>query len=198
MSDSPLGILGGTFDPVHNGHLATACLAIDYFKLEKLLLIPCGNPPHKNSSVHASPDQRLKMLEIALLDTKSMEIWDGEVFREGFSFTHETLGLLRQKYPERPLYFIIGSDNLPQIKTWKSFEKIIEMVVFCVAYRPGNDLVIPAELKDAKIKHFPSPKWELSSSDIREYFKSGYSCSYLVPESVLGYIAENKIYGTAR
>lgn len=196
MSATPLGILGSIFDPVHNGHLAVANLAVEYFKLQEIIFIPAGLPPHKNSSVHASAQDRLNMLEIALKDFNRAQICKEELARDGLSYTIDTLHLLRGKYPNRPLYFVIGSDNLPQICTWKNFREIIAMVTLCVASRPGFDLNIPSELCDAEIKHFPSPEWGLSSSGIRSFFKQGYSCRYMVPDAVLEYIRRNNLYAT--
>ncbi len=194
MAAPPLGIFGGTFDPVHNGHLAVIALAMEYFKLQDLIVIPAGLPPHKDSTVHASAQDRLNMLAIGLNGLCCAQIWDGEICRDGFSYTADTLDALRQQYVSRPFYFIIGSDNLTQIVTWNNYQKIIEMVTFCVASRPGFDTQIPPELSDADIKMFPSPEWGLSSSAIRSFFKQGYSCNYLLPDEVLRYIRRNKLY----
>ena len=196
MSPSPLGIFGGIFDPVHNGHLSVAALAIEYFKLQKLIVVPSGLPPHKDDTVYAAAQHRLNMLEIALKSLNKAYVWDGELERDGFSYTVDTLAALQQQYGSRQFYFLIGSDNLSQICSWKNYQKIVQMVTFCVASRPGFDTEIPPELSKADIKLFPSPEWGLSSSAVRSFFEQGYSCKYLIPDEVLIYIRRNKLYAT--
>jgi nicotinate-nucleotide adenylyltransferase len=192
-----VGILGGIFDPVHNGHLATACLARDYFNLDKVFLIPAGMPPHKSGSVAATAGHRLAMLKCAVKDTKSMTVWDEEIRRNGISYTVDTIGKIEKKYPRVPLYFIIGSDNLGEIVTWHNYRLFLSSVVLCVAHRPGYPLTIPPELRVGKIETFPSPEWAISSTMIRSYLGRGYSCEYLLPHCVAAYIKRRGLYKNA-
>jgi nicotinate-nucleotide adenylyltransferase len=190
----PLGILGGIFDPVHNGHLAAACLARDFFNLDKVYLIPSGTPPHKSGSVAASPAHRLAMLSRAVRDTRGVTVWDEEIRRSGISYTVDTIRRITQKHTAIPLYFIIGSDNLGEIVTWHEYRQILSSVVLCVAHRPGFPLKIPPELRVGEIKTFPSPEWTISSTMIRRYLSRGYSCEYLLPHGVAAYIKRHGLY----
>ena len=191
---TPLGILGGIFDPVHNGHCAAACLARDYFSLDKVYLIPSGTPPHKSGSVAASPAHRLAMLKCAVKGTKSLTVWDEEIRRSGVSYTADTIRRIKRKNPAVPLYFIIGSDNLGEIVTWHDYRQILSSVVLCVAHRPGFPLTVPPELRVGKITTFPSPEWTISSTMIRRYLGRGYSCEYLLPHGVASYIKRHGLY----
>jgi nicotinate-nucleotide adenylyltransferase len=190
----PIGVFGGIFDPVHNGHLAAAYLAYDYFHLEKIIFIPAGIPPHKVKTVTASPSDRLAMLKIALDHFPAAVIWPNEVQRTGISYTIDTLGELEACYKDNPLYFIIGSDNLAEIPDWHHFEAILKKVTLCVAVRPGFCSEAPQLLAHANMKFFPSPQWGLSSTVLRSYIGRGYSCKYLLPPGVQEYIMENGLY----
>lgn len=190
----PIGVLGGIFDPVHHGHLAVGMLAYEHFKLDKLLYIPSGHPPHKAVSVCASPAQRLIMLQRTLLNLPGMHIWDREMQRPGTSYTIDTIRELQKTYPNSPLYFIVGADNLHEIHSWHRYEEILTQVTLCVTERPGYSQTTPSTLKNAQIKWFPSPNWGASSSQIRRLLADGYSCRYLLPQTVLDYIAENNLY----
>ena len=190
----PIGILGGIFDPVHNGHLAVASLACDFLSLSNVLFIPAGVPPHKKATVSASPEERLMMLQMALEGISRVQIWDKEVYSEGVSYTIDTLEVLVKQFPDRKLYFIMGADNLNEIRTWHRYRDILSLVTLCVTERPGYAMDIPASLAGARIKTFPSPHWGVSSSLLREYLHKGYSCRHLLPEPVLAYILEKKLY----
>jgi nicotinate-nucleotide adenylyltransferase len=194
---APLGILGGIFDPVHNGHLAAACLARDHFNLDKVYLIPAGMPPHKAGAVSAGARHRLAMLKLAVKGSKGLCVWDGEIRRPGISYTVDTIRRIRKKHPQTDLYFIIGSDNLGEIVTWHKYRQILSSVVLCVAHRPGFPSKIPAELRVGEIRTFPSPQWAISSTMIRRYVSRGYSCDYLLPPGVAEYIRKQGLYKKA-
>jgi nicotinate-nucleotide adenylyltransferase len=190
----PIGILGGIFDPVHNGHLAVAMLAKDYFSLASVLFIPAGIPPHKVETVAASPDDRLTMLHLALDGVPSAEIWEQEVHHTGISYTIDTLEQIRRHYPDSPLYFIVGADNLTEIRTWHRYKDILDSVTLCVTERPGYSMEVPESLGNTDIKTFPSPCWGVSSRQLRRYLYLGYSCRHLVPEAVLEYVNKRELY----
>lgn len=195
MSSRPVGVLGGIFDPVHNGHLAAAMLARDHFALDRVIFIPSGTPPHKNS-VYASASDRLNMLKLAVGDVPEFSVWEGEVFRDGCSYTIETLEILHDSFGDSLVHFIIGSDNLTEIPTWHRYEQILQRVTLCVASRPGYPMTnIPSALADARLETFPSPEWGLSSTQIRSYLNMSCSCRFLIPDAVLGYIKEKNLYG---
>ncbi|MCL2218878.1 MAG: nicotinate-nucleotide adenylyltransferase [Chitinispirillia bacterium] len=193
MADRRIGILGGIFDPVHFGHLSVALLARESFGLDEVLFIPSGAPPHK-TSVAASPAHRLNMLKLALDGVDGCGIWEGEISRGGYSYTIDTLKELSGVYGAGKFYFIIGTDNLPVMHKWRSFEEIIGRVTLCVARRPGYESVRTDALASADIREFPGPEWGSSSTMLRDYLKGGHSCRFLMPDAVLGYIKENGLY----
>lgn len=192
---APLGILGGVFDPVHSGHLAVATMAKEFFKLETVLFVPSGNPPHKNS-VSASSNQRLEMLRIAVNDLPWAQIWDKEITKNGYSYSFDTITELQAVF-KKPLYFIVGADNLNEIPAWHRFQELLSMITLCVTRRPGYDETrIPESMKMATFKWFPSPEWGISSSMIRTLLLEGFSCRYLIPDKVVDYIREYQLYGS--
>lgn len=188
-----IGIIGGIFDPIHNGHLALAQLAHDYFSMEHMLIVPAGTPAHKTHPV-ASVKNRLAMVRLALKNGMGLTLWDGEIRRGGTSYSIDTVKALSKRYPGKPLFFIIGADNLREIRTWRRYEEIIAMVTLCVASRPGYSNAIPGNLKKARICFFPSPEWGISSTMIRAFLKQGFSCRNLVPDEVLEYISKHLLY----
>jgi nicotinate-nucleotide adenylyltransferase len=190
---SAIGVLGGIFDPIHNGHLALAHCALDYFRLQTFLLVPAGKPPHKSTS-GVSVEHRIAMVRLALSRDHELTLWDGEIKRGGTSYSIDTLHALSKVHPGKSIYFIIGADNLREIKTWHRYREILDRVTLCVAGRPGYSQDIPRELAKAKILFFPSPEWGISSTMIRTYLKQGLSCRHLVPENVLDYISKQGLY----
>jgi nicotinate-nucleotide adenylyltransferase len=197
VSKNAIGVFGGIFDPVHNGHLAVAALARDYFALSRIFFIPSGTPPHKQK-IGASAADRLAMLALAIRHEPSFCIRDEELKRDSISYTVDTLMSIRSGFPGRPIYFIIGSDNLREIETWRRYRDILKMVTLCVAHRPGHSIKPPRSLSSfAAIIPFPSPEWGISSSMVRAYLAGDYSCDHLVPASVLEYIRGKKLYRSA-
>ena len=194
ISQTPIGILGGSFDPVHSAHCAIAQLAMEHFALDKVYFIPAYIPPHKRTTVAASARHRLAMLRKAIKGNRAFCIWDGELKRKGVSFTVDTLNELKKLHPVSQFYFIIGSDNIPEMLTWKKYKSIIKMATLCITHRPGHSMRIPPELSRAKIATFPSPEWGISSSTIRSSITQGISCRYLLPDDVQEYIQKNKLY----
>ena len=192
----PIGVLGGIFDPVHFGHLAIARLACDFFHLDKIVFIPAGVPPHKQTTVTASPEHRLAMLERALAPLPEASIWDREITSTEISYTVDTLVKLREVYPGCPLFFVVGADNLREIPTWHRYRELLDMITLCVTDRPGFSMEVPAVLAGARIETFPSPSWGLSSTQLRAYLAEGYRCRYLLPDTVCEYISDNALYRT--
>jgi nicotinate-nucleotide adenylyltransferase len=191
--NTSIGILGGIFDPIHSGHLATAKLALDYFHLDKIYFIPAGMPPHK-SNPHVAPEHRLAMLKAGISGIEKFEIWDGEIKRKGTSYTVDTLTELKKLHPCARFDFIIGSDNLSEIPLWREYKTIIKLATFCVTHRPGYSMKRPELLSSMRIKTFPGPEWKISSTLIREYLRLGFSCDYLLPSGVLEYIRQRGLY----
>jgi len=196
-ADTRIGILGGVFDPVHCGHLAAALLAKEYFGLDEVLFVPSGSPPHK-PAVAVSPDDRLNMLKLALAGVDGCGVWDGELRRGGYSYTIDTLNELGGRYAGAKFYFIIGTDNLPEIAKWRSYEEILSRVTLCAAFRPGYAADRPEALAAADIRDFPGPMWGSSSTMLRGYLGKGHSCKFMIPDAVLEYIREKGLYGYSR
>ncbi|MBD3392134.1 MAG: nicotinate (nicotinamide) nucleotide adenylyltransferase [Chitinivibrionales bacterium] len=191
---APIGVLGGSFDPVHFGHLAIARLALEHFDLHKMLFIPAGVPPHKPDTVCAAAGQRLAMLKLAISGQPGFAAWDIEIRRPGKSYTVDTLTAVKKRFPGRDTYFIIGSDNLPEITTWHRYKALLSMTTLCIAHRPGHSMRVPRAIRGARILRFPSPEWGISSSRIRKLLAEGHSCRYLVPDSALRYAAARNLY----
>ncbi len=189
-----IGILGGSFDPLHCAHLAIAHLACEHFGLEKVLFVPANIPPHKSRTVCAPAKHRLAMLRCAIARERRFAAWDIELRRRGRSYTIDTLRILKKKRPERQVCFIIGSDNLKEIATWHRYRAILPLVTLCVTHRPGYSMRVPAEIREARIHTFPSPQWGVSSSEIRRLLKNGYSCRGLIPPEVRQYIRMHNLY----
>lgn len=189
-----LGVLGGSFDPVHNGHLAIARNAIDHLHLQIFYLIPAGSPPHKQSQIRASAHDRVHMLRLAAENLNEAIIWDGELHRDGPSYTIDTIHELKRMHPNAAIHFIIGSDNLTEIPTWHRYQEFLAEVVLCVASRPGFQTQIPKELSAATIKEFPSPQSPISSTEIRRRVAENLPIEDLTPKPVCRYIQEKGLY----
>jgi nicotinate-nucleotide adenylyltransferase len=188
-----LGILGGTFNPPHIGHLIVAESVRDQLKLDKILFVPSYSPPHKLYSQVALPTQRYEMVEIALEKNRNFSVSDIEIAREGKSYTIDTINTLIGIYPGSQLFLIIGLDNLMDFSDWKSPNDIISKVELVVMNRPGYDVDVKNEFKRyATIVKVPSI--DISSSDIRRRIKMGRSIRYLVPFEIEQYIFKKGLY----
>lgn len=185
-----IGILGGTFNPIHLGHLILAEEAREKLSLDKLIFVPTCIPPHKESSDVALALDRYKMLRLAVRSNKYFAVSDIEIKRKGPSFTIDTLRALKKVYAQEELYFITGSDLLNYLDDWKDLCEVIEMVKFIVATRPGYPLEkIPAYIKTVAIRAV-----DISAFEIRSCIKENKSFRYLVPEAVFDYINKNRLY----
>lgn len=196
-----IGIMGGTFDPLHYGHLVAAEMARYAFDLEKVVFIPTGNPPHKVGRKITSAEARFQMVSLATEDNAFFEVSRIEIERPGHSYTVDTLRDLKRLYSGSELYFITGSDAFREIFTWKDVEEILRLSHFIGASRPGFD---PEEFLHDIQREYPKffermhllevPALAISSTDIRSRVKRGQSIRYLLPESVRLFIEENGLY----
>lgn len=197
-----IGISGGTFDPIHYGHLVIAEEARETLELEKIIFIPSGNPPHKVGCGVTPAEYRYEMVHRAIGNNPFFEVSAIEIEREGYSYTVDTLNKLRGMYGEDTvLYFITGADVIPELTTWKQFEQIFEMCEFVAALRPGYNkeaLIKEIELLKnnymAKIHIMDTLLIGISSTIIRERVRGNRSIKYLVPEKVEEYIREKRLY----
>ncbi len=185
-----IGILGGTFNPVHIGHLILAEEAREKLGLDKIIFIPTALPPHKDNLNIAPADSRLKMLKLAIKGNRYFAVSDIEIKRRGRSFTIDTLKELKRKYSRDELYFIIGSDLLKYLNEWKDLNEIIKMVKFVAATRPGYPLEqIPHYIKTLAIRAV-----DVSGFEVRECVRENKSFRYLVPETIFNYINRANLY----
>jgi len=183
---SRIGLLGGTFDPIHNGHIAIAKTAIQQLKLDKLLLIPAGNPWQK--SEFSDSKHRLEMVKKAGNDLEKVEVSDIEVNKTGPTYTFETLQELHKKYPNSELILILGSDAVAGFDTWKEPNLVKTLARIYVVQRAGDFT------QDWHFDRIQMPPIEISSTEIREKVKNNESISELVPKLVNEYISANGLY----
>jgi nicotinate-nucleotide adenylyltransferase len=190
-----IGLLGGTFDPVHNGHLIAAQSAVEAAALDEVWFIPTSTPPHKPQPGADSEKRRL-MLEAAIGGNSSFRIEDLELRREGTSYTIDTVTALQEQYPEHLFYWIVGSDMVMDLPNWRNIEELAERLAFIGLERPdqpGDDALLPSFIRSRLIKA-TMPPMGISSSEIRLRRKEGRSIRYMLPESVLDFIQRNDLY----
>ncbi len=197
-----IGICGGTFDPVHVGHLAIAELVREEFALDKVLFIPSGKPPHKDLDSVTDPVHRLNMVQCAVSTNPNFEAVSIEIQRRGYTYTVDTLKQLHELYPNgTEFYYIIGADVVMDLLKWKNAEEVFTLTSFIALMRPGfNDEEFKTRLTYLKSKYnvnitgFEAPLIEISSTFIRDRIKSGKSVKYFTTEPVERYIKDNKLY----
>jgi len=187
-----IGILGGTFDPPHIGHLILAQEAIVGLHLGKIAFAPAAHPPHKGSTPIASPEQRWEMVSLAISDNPQFEALNIELRRPGPSYTVDTIRELGRMWgPEQELFFLMGSDSLQELPTWKEPENLIKICRVVVATRPG---FTPQGEFARKVVVLKMPPVGVSSTLIRERVKRGEPIRYLVPQKVEQYILREGLY----
>jgi nicotinate-nucleotide adenylyltransferase len=197
-----IGICGGTFDPIHMGHLAIAELVRCEYNLDKVLFIPSGMPPHKDLCTVTDPIHRLNMVKCAISSNPYFEAVDIEINREGYTFTVDTLNQLHGIYSEDTIfYYIIGADVVMDLLTWRNAEEVFTLTKFIAVMRAGfSDKEFNERIKELKEKFdldiisFEAPIIEISSTFIRDCIRKNKSVKYLVNESVEEYIIENNLY----
>jgi nicotinate-nucleotide adenylyltransferase len=193
-----LGVLGGTFDPVHVGHLVLAEEAREQLGLERVLFVPAGQPWRKAGRRISKAEDRLAMLRLAAEDNPAFEVSDLEVSRLGPSYTGETLASIRAEHEGAEIFFIMGEDALADLPNWRDPDRIVELAVLAVARRPSDspedrDLELMAIAPGREV-WLSMPRIDISASEIRERVQKGLSVRYRVPDAVEAYIREHKLY----
>lgn len=193
-----IGILGGTFDPVHYGHIAAAGAAVECAQLDRVLFIPSAVPPHRAAAV-AQAAQRLEMCRLAVDGREGFEVSDLEVRRGGRSYTFDTLAELKRENPRGDLWLILGWDAARLFSTWHEPEKVKDLASFVVVSRPqarapSIDELNAAGLDDAQVVPCFRPTPDISGSALRRAILTGESVSGKVPEAVARYIATHHLY----
>lgn len=198
-----LGIMGGTFDPIHYGHLVTAEQARESMNLDLVLFMPAGSPAFKQNRNVTSPEHRYAMTLLATAANAAFDASRFEIDRKGITYTADTLAALREYYPSNvKLYFITGADAMLDILTWKNAERLSRLATFIAATRPGYDIEQARQKLDESnldfdVRYIQIPMLAVSSSNIRSRVSVGKSIRYLTSESVIGYIRKNGLYQDA-
>lgn len=196
-----IGILGGTFDPIHMGHLMLAEWAKSELELDEIWLIPNGVSRMKEELDPAPAEDRYAMTQLAVKGNEQFKCLDLEIKREGYTYSFETLEELSEAYPEDILYFILGSDCLHTIESWKSPERFFRCCKLVAAVRDDSSMDEMKAKKEELIQRFggeiillPFARLSISSTVIRERIKEGKSVRYMIPDSVLVYITKKGLY----
>lgn len=196
-----IGIMGGTFDPIHLGHLATAEAVRELFALDEILFIPAARPPHKLDKHVTDERHRLAMTTLATRSNKFFRVSDMELRRTGLSYTFDTMNELHKIFgTSTELFFIIGADSLADLSKWHAAHELVAKCHFIATTRQGVDADFSAVEKffgaaaREHIHRVATPGLEISSTDIREKVKLGRSIKYLVPEVVEDYILKERLY----
>jgi nicotinate-nucleotide adenylyltransferase len=215
-----IGLFGGTFDPVHFGHLRLATELAEAFRLEKVIFIPAGLPYHRGREAHATADERLTMLKLATARDARFDVDAREIERSGETYTYDTLVEIRkERGPDAPLVFLLGSDAFAGIDQWHRWSELFDLAHFAVAVR-GDDAQwasrgpgafpkavwprITLNLREllgapaGKVMTFSMTPLSISSTAIRALTAEGASIRYLAPDAVVEYIHSHKLYGRAR
>ncbi len=200
-----IGVMGGTFDPIHHGHLVTAEEAWKQFQLDMVLFVPSGHPPHKEDRRNLDPESRYLMTVIATADNPHFQVSRMEIDRPGPSYTIDTVRELHRIYGKNTrIFFITGADAILEILTWKDPEKLLREAWFIAATRPGYDLkrleeALPEAEKerhaeDPRVLVMEIPALAISSTDVRQRVREGRPITYLVPKGVREFIEKNGFY----
>lgn len=198
-----IGLFGGSFNPVHHGHLMAAQSALETFDLSQVWFVPSRVAPHKTQPRQADPDHRLAMLRLATEHNLDFDVCDEEIRRGGVSYTVDTVERLRSRHPRTRFSFIVGSDTLADLHGWKDIGRLLTLCDIVTIARPGFDL----NTLGANALNLPPPwpekllaraaagvRMDISSSDIRHRVAEGMSIRYMVPPEVEMYIAEHALY----
>jgi len=204
-----IGILGGTFDPIHFGHLRPALDVAEQLKLDHIRLIPSAVPPHR-APPQATAQQRVTMLQLAIKNNDRFVVDDRELHRQGPSYTVDTLISLRQQFPESPLYLLLGTDAFVEIQTWNNWTQLIELAHIVVMQRPDETMVMSDELTrwyqqhlavDTDQEQLAGAVWPvdvtqlaISATEIRENMSKGLSAKFLMPDAVINLIEMLGLY----
>jgi nicotinate-nucleotide adenylyltransferase len=187
-----IGVMGGTFDPIHNGHLVAASEVADAFDLDEVIFVPTGIPWHKKAV--SSAEHRYLMTVIATAANPSFTVSRVDIDRPGVTYTIDTLKEVGKLYPEADLFFISGADAIAQILVWKDIDKIWPLATFVAVTRPGHKLELP-QTDSASIEVLEVPALAISSTAVRDRVIEGKPIWYLVPDGVVQYIAKHELYG---
>lgn len=196
-----VGIMGGTFDPIHYGHLMLAQNALDTFLLDEILFVPSGTPWLKESTKVLSKNKRVSMTGIAIEDNPDFALSTIEIDREGNSYSYETVEELKKEQPDTDFYFIMGADSLLEIERWKHPDRLMADCTLLVAVRDDCDkeglkkqIAYLTDKYQADIRILPANRMDISSTRIRQMIQEGKSVRYMLPDQVIRFIQKNHLY----
>ena len=190
----PIGVFGGTFNPIHLGHLLIAQEALEQAGLARVLFIPTAVPPHKPLAGNVSARQRLRLIKLAIAGDARFAVDDLEIRRGGKSYSVDTLAELRDRWPTAEFYFIMGADSLVELPQWYKADQLVRLCRFLVFARPGYVAKPVRRLAGLRYQLFSNHPCEIASHEIRERLASRQSIRYLVPEPVRRYIERQQLY----
>ncbi len=185
-----VGIMGGTFNPPHIGHLVIANEVLHALDLDEVRFMPNSVPPHKKLDGHVSDEARLRMTELAIKGNKLFRLETVEINRAGVSYTIDTMRELMMKEPDASFYFIIGADMIEYLPNWQEIDELVQMINFVGVKRPGYSTET-----SYRVTLIETPEIHLSSTILRKRAANGDSLLYLLPDDVIRYIEENGLYG---
>ncbi len=201
---SSIALYGGSFNPIHHGHLIVARRAAEMLKLDRVIFLPSGNPPHKDSSALLEASHRAEMVKLAIAGEPVFAFSDHDLHKSGPSYTVETVTHFADTLgPDLDLYWIIGGDSLADLASWYQVSDLVDGCRIVTAARPGWDVsaldalqstLSPDQIARLRSDILATPRIEISATDIRRRISGGLSVRYLVPDAVLRYIAEHRLY----
>ncbi|MEY4301387.1 MAG: hypothetical protein RJA30_538 [Actinomycetota bacterium] len=186
-----IGVFGGSFDPVHNGHLVAAKAVAKAINLDRVVFVPAGLQWQKQSST--SGTDRLAMVRLAITGIAGFEVSDIDILRDGPTYTFDTLTEFREANPGAELFFILGTDAMAGLESWKNAASLLDLATFVVVTRPGSILQVP-EWASGRVMVQEIEALDLSSTEFRERYLAGQDCTALVPPAVLDYIETHQLY----
>ena len=192
MTKLRLGVMGGTFDPIHHGHLVAASEVAAALNLDQVIFVPTGEPPQK-SDVTNSEDRYL-MTVIATASNPRFNVSRVDIDRDGPTYTVDTLRDIQTEHPEAELFFITGADAIMQILEWKDFDELWDAAKFVAVTRPGHAMRLPESAPEGAIEVLEVPALSISSTDVRHRAANGDPVWYLVPDGVVQYINKHNLY----
>jgi nicotinate-nucleotide adenylyltransferase len=189
-----LGVMGGTFDPIHHGHLVAASEAADFFGLDEVIFVPTGQPWQKGDRKVSPAEDRYLMTVIATASNPQFSVSRVDIDRPGETYTIDTLRDLRaERGPDAEFYFITGADALAKMISWRDAEELFTLAHFVGCTRPGHRLAL-ADLPDGRVSLLEIPALAISSTECRERVKGGHPIWYLVPDGIVQYISKRELY----
>lgn len=189
-----IGLMGGSFDPVHFGHLVAAQDAVEQHQLDRLILVPASQAPLKSEPVRSTGEDRVQMLRLATDWDQRFEVSDFEVRRGGVSYTIDSARHFRALFPDDRLFWIIGGDQLPKLHRWRQIDALAQLVEFIFLERPGHAPKPAPVVPGLRLHRCDGHLIEISSTELRERVRKGLSLDYFVPHKAIVYIHRNQLY----